>query len=71
LWEALRKRRRELADEQGVPPYVVFHDATLMEMVEACPQTLDELAHVSGVGERKLEAYGDDFLEVIRAHARA
>jgi ATP-dependent DNA helicase RecQ len=70
LWEALRKRRRELADEQGVPPYVVFHDATLMEMVEACPQTLDELAHVSGVGERKLEAYGDDFLEVIRAHAQ-
>ncbi len=70
LWEALRKRRRELADEQGVPPYVVFHDATLMEMVEACPQTLDELAHISGVGERKLEAYGDDFLDVIRAHAR-
>jgi ATP-dependent DNA helicase RecQ len=67
LWEALRTRRRELAEEQGVPPYVVFHDATLMEMVEQRPQTLERLSRISGVGEHKLEAYGEDFLEVILA----
>lgn len=70
LWEALRARRLQLAKAQGVPPYVVFHDATLAEMVEQRPQTLSQFAHLSGVGERKLAAYGEDFLEVIRAHAR-
>jgi ATP-dependent DNA helicase RecQ len=68
LWEALRARRLELARKQGVPPYVVFHDATLAEMVERRPQTLSALAHTSGVGERKLAAYGEDFLAVILAH---
>jgi len=67
LWEALRVRRLELAREQGVPPYVVFHDTTLAEMVEHRPRTLKELAHISGVGERKLAAYGADFIDVIRA----
>jgi len=66
LWEALRTRRLELARAQGVPPYVVFHDSTLAQMVELRPQTLEELAHISGVGERKLEAYGERFLAVIR-----
>jgi ATP-dependent DNA helicase RecQ len=47
---------------------VVFHDATLAEMVERRPRTLDQLAHISGIGQRKLEAYGRDFLEVIMAH---
>ncbi|MCL4316415.1 MAG: DNA helicase RecQ [Gammaproteobacteria bacterium] len=70
LWEALRARRLEIAKAQGVPPYVVFHDATLTEMIARCPQTLEELAHISGIGERKLAAYGEDFLEVILAHAR-
>jgi ATP-dependent DNA helicase RecQ len=70
LWEALRARRRQLAQEQGVPPYVVFHDATLMEMVARRPQTLDEFADISGVGEHKLAAYGEDFLGIIRAHAQ-
>jgi len=69
LWEALRSRRLQLARAQGVPPYVVFHDATLAEMVERHPQTLAEFAEISGVGERKLAAYGEDFLEVILAHA--
>ena len=68
LWEALRTRRRELAAEQGVPPYIVFHDATLTEMVERRPRTLPDLAQISGVGERKLEAYGEDFLDIIAAH---
>ncbi len=64
----LRARRLELAKAQGVPPYVVFHDTTLAEMVARRPRTLDELAHISGVGKRKLAAYGEDFLEVILAH---
>ena len=62
-----RARRLEFAKKQGVPPYVVFHDATLAEMVARRPQTLSDLAHVSGVGERKLAAYGADFIAVIRA----
>jgi ATP-dependent DNA helicase RecQ len=68
LWEALRVRRLELARKQAVPPYVVFHDATLAEMVERRPQTLSDLAHISGVGERKLAAYGADFIAIVRAH---
>jgi ATP-dependent DNA helicase RecQ len=68
LWEALRARRRELAAAQGVPPYVVFHDATLAEMVARRPQTAGTLAEISGVGERKLAAYGTEFIEVIRNH---
>jgi len=68
LWEALRARRLELARKQGVPPYVVFHDATLAEMVERRPQTLSDLAHISGVGERKLATYGADFIAIVRAH---
>ncbi len=71
LWEALRTRRLELARKQGVPPYVVFHDATLAEMVERRPQSLGDLARISGVGERKLSAYGADFVGVILAHAGA
>ena len=71
LWEALRARRLQLARVQGVPPYVVFHDATLAAMVEARPRTLAELAQLSGVGERKLAAYGEDFLDVVRADRAA
>ncbi len=69
LWEALRALRRKLAEQQGVPPYVVFHDATLAEMVALRPQSLREFAHISGVGERKLTAYGEDFVAIIREHA--
>ncbi|WP_031435434.1 DNA helicase RecQ [Methylomarinum vadi] len=65
LWNALRARRRELADEQDVPPYVIFHDATLMEMLERKPRDHRQMALISGVGERKLALYGDEFLAVI------
>ncbi|MFA5631575.1 MAG: DNA helicase RecQ [Porticoccaceae bacterium] len=65
LWEALRRKRRELAQAQGVPPYAVFHDATLMELMEAKPATLAEMARISGVGSRKLEAYGSIFVDLI------
>ena len=64
-WEALRACRKELADKQGVPPYVIFHDTTLFDMLERKPQTLDELAGVSGVGAAKLEKYGEIFLAAI------
>lgn len=66
LWEALRKLRLNLAEAQGVPAYVIFHDATLMEMAERRPQTREQLATVSGVGDRKLEAYGNDFLQLLQ-----
>lgn len=69
LWEALRARRRELAEEQAVPPYVIFHDATLLAMVEHRPRNRDDLLQLSGVGERKLARYGDAFLTVIHDHA--
>lgn len=65
LWNALRTLRKRLAEHQDVPPYVIFHDATLMEMVESRPATLSTMAHLSGVGQRKLQAYGDAFLDVI------
>lgn len=64
-WEALRACRKELADKQGVPPYVIFHDTTLFDMLERKPKSLDELAGVSGVGAAKLEKYGDIFLDAI------
>jgi ATP-dependent DNA helicase RecQ len=66
LWEALRDCRRELAEEQGVPPYVIFHDSTLVEMCSVVPRTLDDFSKLSGVGERKLMKYGEAFLAAIR-----
>jgi ATP-dependent DNA helicase RecQ len=66
LFEALRARRRELAEEIGVPPYVIFHDSVLRDMAGLKPQSLAALGELPGVGARKLEAYGDAFLLVIR-----
>ena len=66
LFEALRALRRDLASEAGVPPYVIFHDAVLRDMAANRPSSLGELGRISGVGARKLEAYGDAFLGVIR-----
>ena len=66
LFEALRSKRRELAEAASVPPYVVFHDATLREMAEAKPDSLAALSRITGVGSRKLDAYGDAFLAVLR-----
>jgi len=65
LWQALKARRLELAREQGVPPYVIFHDSTLLEIREHKPHTLDEMAQLSGVGQAKLAKYGDAFLQVV------
>ncbi|WP_299183191.1 DNA helicase RecQ [uncultured Neptuniibacter sp.] len=68
LWNDLKALRKRLSDEQDVPPYVIFHDATLMEMVMYRPQTTDQFRRLNGVGERKLDLYGADFIEVIEAH---
>ncbi|WP_203140986.1 DNA helicase RecQ [Marinobacter mangrovi] len=64
-WEKLRARRKELADEQGVPPYVIFHDATLLAMLDQKPRDLEAMGEISGIGAAKLEKYGAKFLEVL------
>lgn len=64
-WEALRALRRKLAEEHSVPPYVIFPDSTLLEMLRSQPGSLAEMGRVSGVGARKLERYGQAFLEVL------
>ena len=69
LWEKLRRLRLEIAKRQGVPPYVVFHDKTLREMVERMPGTSAELMQINGVGERKAELFGEAFLEAILEEA--
>ena len=66
LWTRLRAWRTEAAKTHGVPAYVVFHDATLAELVRLHPQTENELREVAGIGARKLESYGDDLLEILR-----
>ncbi|MFL0671333.1 MAG: DNA helicase RecQ [Erythrobacter sp.] len=71
LFEALRAKRRELAAEHGIPAYVIFHDSVLRDMAHACPETLEELGRISGVGAKKLETWGGDFCAVVRAHLRA
>jgi len=68
LFDALRALRRELAQQAGLPPYVVFHDSVLRDMAATRPQSLDDLGRIGGVGDRKLAAYGEAFLQVIRQH---
>jgi ATP-dependent DNA helicase RecQ len=68
LFERLRALRKRLADEHGLPPYVVFHDATLREMAERRPLTLNQFAELPGVGQAKLARYGDQFIAVVREH---
>ncbi len=65
LWHALKAKRMELAKEQGVPPYVIFHDSTLLEILNQKPGSLTEMSQITGVGQAKLERYGDAFLEVL------
>jgi ATP-dependent DNA helicase RecQ len=70
LFDALREVRLRLARERGVPPYVIFHDTTLRDMVGRKPQTLDDLRDVYGVGDRKAAIFGDAFLDAIRTFRR-
>jgi ATP-dependent DNA helicase RecQ len=69
LFDVLRTLRKQLADEHGLPPYVIFHDATLREMAQQRPATLSDFSRMRGVGEAKLSRYGEKFIEVIRRHA--
>ena len=69
LFQALRQKRLEIARAQNLPPYVIFHDKTLIELAAARPASRSEMASVPGVGEAKLERYGPAFLAVIAEHA--
>jgi ATP-dependent DNA helicase RecQ len=71
LFERLRALRKRLADEHGLPPYVVFHDATLREMAERRPLNLSQFADLPGVGEAKLARYGERFIAAIVEHAQS
>ena len=71
LWEALRGCRQALASEHNVPPYVIFHDKTLQEMMAYRPQTSSEMLDISGVGQTKLDRYGERFLAVLGEYCRA
>ena len=70
LFDALRELRRDLAKQNQVPPYVIFHDSVLRDMAGLRPQTRALLGELPGIGAKKLEAYGDAFLEVIRQYER-
>jgi ATP-dependent DNA helicase RecQ len=69
VFEKLRTWRRDVAKEQGVPAYVVFPDATLLQIAAAPPSTLAGLASVNGVGETKLARYGQQILDLLAAEA--
>ncbi len=68
LFAKLRKLRKTIADEESVPPYVVFNDATLIEMTELLPVTSSEMLSVNGIGQRKLERFGRPFMQMIKQH---
>ena len=69
LLSALKAKRRALAEEARAPAYIIFNDRTLIEMAQTRPQTLDEMAHIGGVGAKKLEKYGETFLQIITGEA--
>jgi ATP-dependent DNA helicase RecQ len=66
-WDRLRSWRAETAKADGVPAYVIFHDATLAEIARSDPDTIDDLRHIPGIGVRKLERFGDELLDVVGA----
>ncbi len=71
LWQALKDKRLQLAREQGVPPYVIFHDSTLLEILVKQPRQLAEFGAISGIGTHKLERYGATFIELLNTHRAA
>src|SRR5688572_33305493 len=66
LFERLRTVRRDIADEHGMPAFMVFSDKTLRAMAKARPRSKDDMLRVKGVGPAKLESFGERFLHVIR-----
>ncbi len=71
LFARLRFLRKQIADKENIPPYVVFNDATLEEMAQFTPTTKAEMLDINGVGERKLERFGDAFMNLIQSHLTA
>ncbi len=69
LFEALRLHRMDIAKSENIPPYVIFHDKTLIEMAIARPDNLTAMSYIAGVGKSKLRKYGDEFLEIINDYA--
>jgi ATP-dependent DNA helicase RecQ len=68
LFEALREKRKELASELGVPPYIIFGDKTLKHLAHLKPQDKDDMLEVNGVGEKKFNSFGEEFLAVIEEY---
>jgi ATP-dependent DNA helicase RecQ len=66
LWEKLRTLRKQLADDNGIPPFTVFHDSALLEMIKSCPQNETQFLAISGVGQSKLTKYGNAFLQLLK-----
>jgi ATP-dependent DNA helicase RecQ len=71
LWQALKNKRLEIAKEQKVPPYVIFHDSSLIQIHHKKPKTLNDFESISGVGQTKLVRYGELFIDVIRHYEEA
>jgi ATP-dependent DNA helicase RecQ len=71
LFESLRKLRKRLADDAGMPPYIIFNDASLWDMVQRRPTTMQEFSTITGVGQSKLARYGEQFVQLIRQEAEA
>ena len=71
LYKKLKALRLIIAKDQNLPPYVIFHDRTLVEMAVFKPKTLEDMSHINGVGQSKLSRYGQSFLSVMNAHASA
>jgi ATP-dependent DNA helicase RecQ len=69
LWAALKELRTELATEQGVPPYIIFSDASMLQMVRTRPSDKNQFKYITGVGEFKADKYGDDFCKIINQYA--
>ena len=70
LFESLRTLRKRLADEAGMPPYIVFNDASLWDMVQRQPATFQEFSTIVGVGQAKLSRYGEQFVELIQQQSQ-
>ena len=70
LWENLRALRLDIAKQQSIAPFIVFHDSTLKEMVKYLPQSIEQMGDIAGVGQRKLELYGEQFLALIQEYSK-
>jgi len=70
LWEKLREFRMEIAAKKKVPAFVIFHDRTLRELVKHRPSSLADLTNISGIGQRKLELYGEQIMDLLKAHTQ-